>query len=250
MRARRRVEAWVSLLAALAVAAPTGAAAYVVAPQDSRSKALLALPPAEADRVRRRALLAELQPTGAFLTDVNHNVYGMTFVTWPHQDGAFVCREYRVTLLDDNAVDAGHIDAQPVFYVDEDPSLRGDHGVWHGCDKRHPGPKAHWISAPTALDAVRAVQIFREAQDEVASGVATPAPCSRSGPDACRQWILSLKDPGKIDTVDTCPSNPGPGVCYLIDIGDERLTIGAKMFSGHQIDITSVKVQQVITVIE
>jgi hypothetical protein len=232
-----------------------GAAAYVVVPQDSQSKALLALPPAEADRVRRRELLSDLQPTGEFLTDFNGNVYGMTYVTWPYQDvrgSGFVCREDRITLLSKGAIGAGQIETQALFYVDGDPFVREDHGVWQGCNKRNPGPKAHWFIAPTAFDAVQAVQVLHEAEDDVASGVVAPAPCTRRGDDACRQWILSLKDPDKIDSVDTCPSDPGPDVCYVISVGDNRLTIGAKMFSGHpaQIDITSIKVEQVVTVIE
>jgi hypothetical protein len=256
MRARTRVRAWVWLLAALAVVMPIGAAAYMIVPQDSKSKALLALAPDEADRVRRRALMSDLQPTGQFLTSPNGNVYGMTFVTWPYPtDMDYVCREDSITLQhgeDRFGKEPHQIEAQALYYVDGDASISGDHLSWQGCDRRHPGPKAHWFSAPRAYDAVRATEIFREAQDEVASGVVTPAPCGRSGPDACRQWILSLKDSSKIDAVETCPSDPGPDVCYVISMGDERLTIGAKMFSGHpaQIDITSIKVEQVITVME
>jgi hypothetical protein len=256
MKVWTRIKAWASLLAALAVVTPTGAAAYPAVPQDSKSKALLALPPDEADQVRRRDLLSDLQPVGQFLTDLNGNVDGMTFVTWPYlADFPFVCREDSITLQyghADFSKEPRQIEARALFYVDGDPSIGGRYGAWQGCDKRHPGPKANWFTAPTALDAVQASQIFRKAETDVASGSLKPAPCDRASPDACRQWILSLNDPTKIDAVDGCASSPGADVCYVISIGDERLTIGATISAGRTepTAITSIKVEEVVYLVE
>lgn len=251
MKVWPRVKAWLSLLAAMAVAAPMVASAYPADRQNGNSKALLSLSPNEADQVRRRDLLANLQPEGQFLADLNGNVYAMTFLTWPHKTRLdFVCREERITLYSDSAIEAGKIEAQPLFYVEQRPSI-GGYGQWQGCDKSHPGPKANWIEAPTDLDAVRAVETFRMAEIAVENGSLKPA-CGHLSPDTCRQRTLSLANVSKIDAVAGCAPSPDEDVCYVISVGGSRLTIGAMMSPDQTAPTatTSIKVEEIITVIE
>jgi hypothetical protein len=248
-------ETAVALAAALTVVAAL-AAAYPVAPQNSQSKALLALPAAEADRVRRRDLLAALQPGGEFLTDLNRNVYGMTFVTWPYSEGSFVCREDRLTLRygrEDVSGKPQQIETQALFYVNSEPSLSATDRIV-ACDKRHPGPNAHWMEAPTGYDAYRAAYVFRKAEKEVAAGELKPELCGRPGPDACREWIVSLNDPSKINAVDTCAPGADDDFCYVISFDDNQLTIRGTMSDVHHqkesTTVRSIKVEEVLTIIE
>jgi hypothetical protein len=135
-------------------------------------------------------------------------------------------------------------------YVEGEPSI-GGYGRWQGCDKLHPGPKANWIEAPTALDAVRAVEIFRMAETAVENGSLKPS-CADLTLDACRQRALSLNNISKIDAVAPCEPNPDADVCYVISVAESRLTIGAKMSSDQTAPTaaTSIKVEKIITVIE
>ena len=74
-----------SLLAPLAAdAAKVRIVSGLIGAQDSKSKELLALPPAAADQVGRRDLLSVLQSPGKFTIDNSRNVEGMTFITRPY----------------------------------------------------------------------------------------------------------------------------------------------------------------------
>ncbi|MGH6877484.1 MAG: hypothetical protein ACREHV_08925 [Rhizomicrobium sp.] len=187
--------------------------------QDSKSKELLALSPAVADQVARRDLLSVLQSTGKFTLDNSRNVEGMTFTTVPYQTAyRYVCREDRVTLryqfearyneagvwLDNQRQPAG-VEAQPAYHIEQLPVPGFEPGTSYRatvCDARNPGPTASWFAAQSDRDAVRAANMFRMAEDEVKAGRLTPGPCDPHGADTCRQWILSLDDLSKVESVE------------------------------------------------
>ena len=86
--------------------------------------------------------------------------------------------------------------------------------------------------------------MFRMAEDEVKAGRLMPGPCDPHGVFTCRQWLLSLDDPSKIESVEPCATGSDHGACYVGKISRddiEAITPAA---------ITSIRVDDVITVME
>ena len=200
--------------------------------QDVKSKELRSLSPAEADQVGRRDLLSVLQPGAAFKLDNSGNVVGMTFVTRPYWTYLrYVCREDRVTVRYQYGAQRQPVgvEAQPAYHIEQlpVPNSRQEPFTYPMtlCDAQHPGAAASWFAAPSDFDAVRAANMFRMAEDAVKAGRLTPGPCDLHGTDTCRQWILSLDDPSKIEAVQPCAPTAGDDACYVISFGSVDLTI-------------------------
>ena len=240
----------------------------MVGAQDSKSKELLALPPAAANQVATRDLLSVLKPKGTFTRDNSNNVEAMTFVTQPYQTGyRYVCREDRVTLqyqyedrfdtagtwLDDPRRAVG-VDAQQVYHIEQLPVPGFIPGASYRatvCDERQPGAAATWFAAPSAIDAIRAANMFRMAEDEVRAGQLTPGPCDPHGTDTCRRWVLSLDDPSRIKSVEQCAMKDD-NACYVISFGDIDVTVAGTIPGGDSEPITptaisSIRVDAVMT---
>jgi len=244
----------------------------LVGAQDDKSKELLALPQAEAAQVEMHDLLSVLKPTGTFKLDNSRNVEGMMFVTEPYQTlYSHVCRQDRVMLryrsasrfdaagkwLDYDRQPAG-VESQPTYHV-EQPSapglMVGMGNLVPVCDALHPGTRATWFSAPSDADAVRGANMFRMAEEEVKSGRLTPGPCDTHGADTCRQWIVTLDDPSKINSIKTCGPTTGDDACYTVSFGSVDMTIsgtipGDSLWSIIPTAIKSVRAETVITVME
>jgi hypothetical protein len=258
---------------------PAGASKWkvvngLVGGQDSKSKELLALSPIQADRVARRDLLSVLKSSGKFTTDNSRNVEGMTFVSQPYQTWIrYVCREDRITLryqIEDRVNAAGTyldsqrqpvgVEAQPTYHIEQLPVpglAPATNYLTTVCDARHPGAAATWFAAPSDMDAVRAANLFRMAEDEVKAGRLTPGPCDPHGTDTCSQWILSLDDLSKIESVEPCAPSTGDDACYIISFGSDsvELTITGKIPSNTSepfapIAITSIRADDIVYVSE
>ncbi|HEX3664668.1 MAG TPA: hypothetical protein VHU23_05495 [Rhizomicrobium sp.] len=244
----------------------------LVGAQDSKSKELLGLTPDAADETATRDLLSVLKPAGKFTPDNSRNVESMVFITRPYQTPyPYVCREDRVTLqyklasrfdtagkwLNFNRQPAG-VEAQPTYHVEQLPVPKFMPGIGYPapvCDATHPGHEATWFAAPSDLDAVRATNMFRMAEDDVKSGLLTPEGCDQHGQDTCRQWILSLDDASKIESVKSCASSARNDACYVIsfDAVDMAITgtIPANSFEPiTPTSIESIRAQTVITLME
>ena len=236
---------------------------------DTKSKELVALAPDAADGVARRDLLSVLQPAGKFRLETSGNVEGTTFVTWPYfEQYPYVCREDRVTLGYRSVYMAGHdqrvpegVEAQPMFHIEHLPVPGFVPGPEPAtiCDASHPNAKATWFAAPNGTDAVRAANMFRMAEDQLKAGRLTPGPCDRTGPDACRKWIVSLDDPSKIVSVEPCTAKARGEVCYVIEFDNgeltdnDELTVVATMSHTDferitPAAITSIQVDRVVTI--
>jgi hypothetical protein len=244
----------------------------LVGAEDSKSKELMALSPQAADQVARRDLLTVLQPTGKFTRDRDGNVEGMTLVTWPYQTQyPYVCREDRVTLryrLEGRFSAKGAwmniqrqpvgVEAQPLFHVAQLPIpgfVPGSSYPVPLCDARHPNAAATWFAAPSDADAVRAANMFRMAEDELKAARLSPGPCDAHGTDTCRQWILSLDDLSKVESVEPCPSNGDETACYVISFGSVELTIAGTISSSDferitPTAITAVRAETVVAMFE
>jgi len=211
--------------------------------QDSRSRDMLTSSPEAGDRMGRRDLLSILQSPGKLMLDNSRNVEGMAFVTQPYWTGyRYVCREDRVTLryqLQDRFDGAGAwlsderqpvgVEAQPIYHIAQlpVPGFAPD-GTSHPvteCDARQPGAGAAWFAAPSDMEAVRAANMFRMAEDEVKAGRLTPGPCDPYEMGTCRQWFLSLDDPSKIQSVESCAPGTGDDACYVISFDSVDVTI-------------------------
>ncbi len=247
---RRAVAAALSAALLIPLAAVASKAIYVSGlsgGQDSKSKALIALSPSAANEAARRDLLSVLQPAGKFALDLSQNVESMTFFTHPYETSyRYVCREDRVSLqyrLGNRVDSAGKfleyekqpagVEAQPVFHIEQLPVPgfmpgSGSHPATL-CDAAHPGTAAKWFAAPNATDAVRAANMFRMAQDEMKAGRLTPSGCDNHGSVTCSQWIRSLDDPSKIESVEACTLSTGDEACYVISFGNVDITITGKI---------------------
>jgi hypothetical protein len=237
--------------------------------QDDTSKALLALPPAAASDTATRDLLSVLKPTGTFLRDNSNDVDGMTFVTPAYQTiYAYVCRQDRVTLrytLDSRYDAAGKwlayerkpvgVDAQQTFHIEQLPVpgfVPGTSFTLPICDASHPGAAAAWFQAPSARDAVRAANLFRMAEDKAKARDLTPDYCDKHGTQTCRDRLLSLDDPAKIERVEPC-AGAHANACYVISFDDADVTVEGtipkdEMEPVTPTAITSVRVDDVITI--
>jgi hypothetical protein len=268
----KRRAALTALIAA-SLLTPLAAGAYkmkmvsgIVGGQDDESKKLLALSPAEAEQAGRRDLLSVLQANPKFKLDNSRNVEGMTFVTQPYQTWhRYVCREDRVTLRYQNESqvnaaggylgtprEAVGVEAQPVYHIAQlpVPSFLQEPSSYPStiCDERHPGPAATWFAAPSDIDAIRAANMFRMAEDEMKAGRLKPGPCDPHGTDTCRQWILSLDDPSKIESVELCaPSTIGDDACYVISFGSDsvELTVRGTILSNNSEPITPTAITSI-----
>ena len=244
----------------------------MIGAQESKSKELLALSPAATDQIARSDLLSVLQPTVKFVIDNSRNVEGATFYTQPYQtDYRYVCREDRVTLgyqlgsrfdaagkwLDFYPQPAG-VEAQAVYHIERLPvpgPVPGTSYMATICDARHPGAGVSWFAAPKDSDAVRAANMFRMAEDNVKSGRLTPGFCDPHGAETCRQWILSLDDPSKIESVAPCASSTSDDACYVISFDSVDVTITGKIPSTAWENftptiVTSIRVDTVATLME
>ena len=233
----------------------------LVGGQDSKSKELLALSPGAADQVARRDLLSLLHSTGKFTLDNSRNVDGMTFITEPYPtEYRYVCREDRVTLRyhSDNQRQPMGVDAQPAYHIEQLPVPGFMPGTSYRatvCDARHPDAAAAWFAARSDTDAVRAANMFRMAEDEVKARRLTPGPCDPHGADTCRQWILSLDDPSKIESVEPCAPTTGNDACYVISFDSIDVTVTGTIPSNTSepitpTAITSIRVDTVETLLE
>jgi len=243
----------------------------LVGAQDSKSKQLLALSPAEADQVAAQNLLSILKPAGKFTLDNSRNVDGMMFVTQPYETTyRYVCRQDRVTLryqyqgrfdatgkwLDDERRPVG-VEAQATFHIAQLPVPGFVPGTSYPttiCDSLHPGASARWIAAPRDIDAVLAANMFRMAEDEVKAGHLMPGPCDSHGAITCRQWLLSLDDPSKIESVEPCATGSHDGACYVVSFDKIDVTIIGKISHGDveaitPTAITSIRVDDVNTIL-
>ena len=229
MRLTSYSKALASLAVAVGILAPWATNARIFGATDATSRRLAALPPQAADRVARRDLLSTLQPADRFkLEPPGHrgwgNVESTTFTTWPYStEYPYVCREDRITLgyrLGSRYSSSGAyvansrrpegIASQPTFHIEQLPVPDFMPGTSHQatiCDAWHPSRRAAWIAAMNATEAVRAANLFRMAEDKDRAKTLAAGPCDRNGPDACRQWILSLDDPARITSVEPCAAN-------------------------------------------
>ena len=242
----------------------------LIGPQDSQSKHLLALSPAEAGQAATQDLLSILKPEGKFTLDNSSNVDGMTFVTQPYPTTyPYVCRQDRLTLryryegrfdatgkwLEDERRPAG-VQAQATFNIAQLPVPGFVPGTSYPatiCDSPHPGASARWIAAPRAIDAVLAANMFRMAEDAVKAGRLKPGRCDAHGTSTCRQWLLSLDDPSKIESVEPCATGRADGACYVLSFDAVDVTIIGKVSRGDMeaitpAAITSIRVQDVVTI--
>jgi len=244
----------------------------LVGAQDQKSKQLLSLSPANANKIARSDLLEVLKPGTTFTTDNSHNVEGMTFVTGAYSTNLrYVCRQDRVTLkyqLENRYYANGSwrdyyrrpvgVEAQPTYHIEQLPVPGIRPGVSDSytstvCDENHPGPGATWFTAANDIEAVRAANMFRMAEDEVKAGRLEPGPCDTRGADACRQWALSLDDLSKIEAVEPCEPGSGGNACYVISfagdsvemtiVGDEPRNSSEPITPNA---ITSVRVENVM----
>ena len=240
--------------------------------QDSKSKQLLALSPVEAGQVATQELLSILKPADKFTLDYGRNVEGMAFVTQPYGTTyPYVCRQDRVTLryqYQDRFDATGKwqdgqrrpvgVEAQATFHIEQLPVPGFVPGTSYPttiCDSLHPGASARWIAAPRDMDVVLAANMFRMAEDAVKAGRLMPGPCDPHGATTCRQWLLSLNDPSKIESVEPCATGRGGSACYVVSFGTVDVTIIGKI-SRNDMEaitpaaITSVRVDDVMTVSE
>jgi len=244
----------------------------LIGAQDAESRKLLALSPTEADRVATQHLLSIIKPAGKFRQDNSRNVDGMTFVTQPYSTTyPYVCRQDRVTLryqyqgrfdaagkwLGEARQPVG-IDAQATFHISQLPVpgfIPGTSYVMPACNALHPDASARWIAAPSDADVIRAANMFRMAEDEVSAGRLTPGPCDAHGTLNCRQWVLSLDDPSKINSVEPCANGSDGSVCYVVSFASIDVTIIGKISRDDAeaitpAAITSIRVDNVVTVME
>lgn len=244
----------------------------LIGAQDSKSKQLSALSPAGADQVATQDLLSILKPVGKFTLDNSRNVEGMMFVTQPYGTTyRYVCRQDRVTLryqyqdrfdatgkwLDNERRSVGVV-AQATFHIAQLPVPGFAPGASYPttiCDSLHPGTSAKWIAAPRDIDAIRAANMFRMTEDEVKAGRLKPVTCDSHGAITCRQWLLSLDDPSKIESVEPCAAGGGDSACYVVSFDKVDVTIVGKI-SRNDMEaitpaaITSVRLDDVVTVSE
>jgi hypothetical protein len=240
--------------------------------QDSKSKELLALSPAATNQAATRDLLSVLRPSGKFTLDNSRNVEGMTFITPPYQTAyRYVCREDRVTLqyaLEDRFDAKGTwlenqrqpvgVEAEQTYHVDELPVpgfVPGSSYPTTVCDSHHPDATATWFTATGAATAVRAVNMFRMAEDEVKAGRLKPGPCDLHGADSCPEWVRSLDDVSKIKSVEPCAAEQDQA-CYIISFDAVDMTVTGTIPRTElppQVTptaITSVRVDSVLTLSE
>lgn len=244
----------------------------IIGAQDNVSNELLALSPGAADRAARRDLLSVLKSNGKFTIDNSRNVEGMTFITQPYQTAyRYVCRADRVTLryqLEDRFSAAGNwldnqrqpvgVDAQPSYHIEQLPVpgfIPGTSYPTTDCDARRLGAAATWFTAPSDADAVRALNMFRMAEDEMKAERLTPGPCDPHGTDTCRQWILSLDDPSKIESAEPCAPSTGDDACYVFSFDAVDITITGTIPSNDPEPITptaikSIRADKVVTISE
>jgi hypothetical protein len=238
--------------------------------QDSKSRELLALPPAMADQLARRELLSVLQSTGTLVLDKSRNVEGITFITQPYTTRyRYVCRADRVTLryqfenrydaadkwLDNQRQPVG-VESQPAYHIEQLPVPVATPGTSYAatiCNARHPSTAATWFAAPSDNDAVRAANLFRMAVDEVKAGRLTPEFCDPHGTDTCTQRLLSLDDPSKIKSVEPCEPNTGDNACYVVSFDSVDVTITGTILGNRSEPIIptvikSIRVDDVITI--
>ena len=121
-------------------------------------------------------------------------------------------------------------------------------------DARQPDTAATWFAAPSAIDAVRAANMFRMAEDEVKAGRVKPGPCDPHGAESCREWVLSLDDPSKIKFVEPC-STEHDEACYVISLDAVDITVAGTIPRTEPepitpTAITSVRVDSVVTIFE
>jgi hypothetical protein len=76
------------------------------------------------------------------------------------------------------------------------------------------------------------------AEDEVKAGRLTPGPCDPHGADTCRQWILSLDAPSKIESVTPCAPSTGNDACYVISFDSVDITVAGTIPSNEFVPIT------------
>ncbi|MBL6853691.1 MAG: hypothetical protein ISS15_09360 [Alphaproteobacteria bacterium] len=277
-----RVVHWDLVLACLlggSLCMPSGALAEktkvvsgLVGAQDTQSKEWLALSPTEADQVVIQHLLSLLKPVGKFTQDKSHNVEATTFVTQPYSTTyPYVCRQDRVTLqyqyqgkfdatgkwLDDERRPVG-VEAQATFHIAQLPVpgfIPGTSYPVTACDASHPGAAARWIAAPHVTDAILAANLFRMAEDNVRAGGLVPTLCDKHGTLTCREWLLSLDDLSKMDSVEQCSASSSDSVCYVLSFDSVDVTIIGKI-SRDDVEritpaaITSVRIDNVITLME
>ena len=240
--------------------------------QDRKSKELLSLSPDAANRTAIHDLLSVLKPAGKFTLDNSRNVEGMIFVTPPYQTFAGkICREDRIALqyrivgqydamgawLNDQRQPVG-VEAQQTYHIEQLPIPGFVPGASYAgaiCDANHPGTAATWFTAPSAIDAIRAANLFRMAEDEVKAGRLTPRPCDPHGTEPCRDWVLSLDDPSKIKSIEPCATNGGGDACYTISFDAVDLTITGTILRSKfepvtPTAITSIRVDTVTTISE
>jgi hypothetical protein len=210
--------------------------------QDSESKQLLSLSPDAANQTATRDLLSVLKPSGKFTLDNSHNVEAMTFVTPPYQTFyRYVCREDHLTLqyqtedrydaagkwLDSHRQPVG-VEAQQMYHIEQLPVPGFVPGTSYPatiCDVNHPGAAATWFVAPSAIDAIRAANMFRMAEDQVKIERLKPGPCDKHGTETCREWLLSLDDPSKIKSIVSCATKNADDACYVISFDAADITI-------------------------
>ncbi len=152
---------------------------------------------------------------------------------------------------------AAGVEAQPVYHIEQLPVpgfMPGTSYPTTACDERHQGAPATWFAAPTDTDAARAANLFRMAEDQVKAGRLAPGPCDPHGTDTCRQWILSLDDLSKIESVQPCAPSTGDDACYIISFGSVELTIAGKIPSNSSepivpTDVTSIRADTITTVL-
>jgi hypothetical protein len=97
--------------------------------------------------------------------------------------------------------------------------------------------------------------MFRMAEDDVNAGRLEPGPCDPHEALNCRQWLLSLDDPSKINSVEPCTTNSSAGACYVLSFDSIDVTITGKISRDDAeaitpAAITSIRVDNVITVSE
>jgi hypothetical protein len=240
--------------------------------QDAQSKEWLALSPSKVDQLARRQLLSILKSTGAFTQDNSRNVEGTTFVTQPYATTyPYVCRQDRVTLqyqyqgkfdgkgkwLNDERRPVG-VEAQATFHIAQLPVpgfIPGTSYPATVCDALHPGPSARWIATPRDTDAILAANMFRMAEDNVKAGRLVPGPCDQHGALTCREWLLSLDNPSKINSVAPCTETIKDSVCYVVSFDSVDVTIIGER-SRDDVEritpaaVTSIRIDNVVTIME
>ena len=82
-----------------------------------------------------------------------------------------------------------------------------------------------------------------------------PGPCDQHGALTCREWLLSLDNPSKINSVAPCTETIKDSVCYVVSFDSVDVTIIGER-SRDDVEritpaaVTSIRIDNVVTIME